>query len=155
MKWTNTLRHFFLFLICFQLMTLGLPTAKNEVLAKPKTSQKLEINPEILPGLAAKVDVVEDEFGTPHIFGKNFKDVFFMQGFLHARDRFFQMDVTRRTVEGSLAELLGVGPNNSILSSDVQLRGLNLKASVTKALSMMQKETRQFLKAYSDGVNAY
>ncbi|MBN8722062.1 MAG: penicillin acylase family protein [Acidobacteria bacterium] len=155
MKWTNTLKHFFLFLICFQLMTLGLPIANNEVLAKPRTSKKLEMNPEILPGLAAKVDVVEDEFGTPHIFGKNFKDVFFMQGFLHARDRFFQMDVTRRTVEGSLAELLGVGPNNSILSSDVQLRGLNLKASVTKALSMMQKETRQFLKAYSDGVNAY
>lgn len=155
MKWTNALKHFFMFLICIQLICIGLPTANNQALAKPKPSQKVEVNPEAISGLAAKVDVVEDEFGIPHLFAKSLDDVYFMQGFLHARDRFFQMDVTRRTVDGTLSEILGPGDNNSNLSSDVQLRGLNLKDAVNKAFPMMQKETRDALKAYTKGVNAY
>src|SRR5437868_5916904 len=72
---------------------------------KPRLSA--EITPQILQGLQGKVEVLQDEFGIPHIFADKTEDLFFMQGFLHARDRFFQMDVTRRTVEGTLAELLG------------------------------------------------
>ncbi|MEW6734302.1 MAG: penicillin acylase family protein, partial [Acidobacteriota bacterium] len=114
-----------------------------------------EITPVQLPDLLAKVDVIEDQFGIPHIFAKRMEDAVFMQGFLHARDRFFQMDVTRRTIEGTSAELLGAGEDNINLNSDIQLRGLGITRASQTAFSMLRPETRRLLKAYTKGVNSY
>jgi penicillin amidase len=127
----------------------------NKLKTKAQETNNIELNPEIIKELAAKVEVTEDKFGIPHIFAKNLKDLYFMQGMLHARDRFFQMDVMRRTIDGTLSEILGAGTNNVNIDSDVQLRAFNLKAAVTTALPMMRKETRDALKAYTNGVNAY
>jgi penicillin G amidase len=110
-----------------------------------------ELQPQTIPGLKAKVELFEDELGVPHIFAKKSSDVFFMQGFLHARDRFFQMDVQRRTAEGTLAELLG----NRSLQGDVQLRAFGLARAAAAALPMLRPETRRILKDYTRGVNAY
>ncbi|KAF0250427.1 MAG: penicillin amidase [bacterium] len=145
---------FLCLLLCFYCLSPSVSQASSKI--RPKTiTNNIELSPEIIKGLVAKVEVVEDKFGIPHIFAKNLKDVYFMQGMLHARDRFFQMDVTRRTVEGSLAELLGAGDNNVNIDSDVQLRAFNLKAAVNATLPMMRKETRDILKSYTKGVNAY
>src|SRR5690242_5344141 len=98
-------------IICIQLLVpfpaIGIgASGKAPVRATPRV-QRFEFTPQMLPGLAGKVEVIQDEFGIPHVFAKKTEDVYFMEGFLHARDRFFQMDVTRRTAEGTVAELLG------------------------------------------------
>lgn len=155
---TNLKRFSTLFLcliLCSCFLSPNLAMASTRIKTKPIDTTNIELNPEAIKGLVAKVEVIEDKLGTPHLFAKNLKDVYFMQGMLHARDRFFQMDVMRRTIDGTLAELLGPGMNDVNIDSDVQLRAFNFKAAVSAALPLMRKETRDILKSYTKGVNAY
>ena len=61
------------------------------------------------------------------------------------------MDVTRRRASGTLAELLG----SSALPSDVQMRTLGLRRAAERSLSVLSRKTRDALRAYADGVNAW
>lgn len=101
------------------------------------------------PGLSAPVTVYEDANGIPTIVGDNERDVAFVQGYLHARDRFFQMDYLRRVPSGTLAELLGPGA----LSSDIELRTLGLRRGAWASYVEMAPDELAWLKAYADGVN--
>ena len=76
-----------------------------------------------VPGLQSPVKVIRDIDGIPHIIGRSEHDVVFVQGYLHAQDRFFQMDASRRQGSGTLAELLGL----PALASDVQFRTFGLR----------------------------
>src|SRR5688572_13721990 len=58
-------------------------------------------------GLRDTVDVIRDRWGVPHIYARNTEDLFVAQGFVHAQDRLWQMDMYRRTYEGKLAEIMG------------------------------------------------
>ncbi|GAI82522.1 unnamed protein product, partial [marine sediment metagenome] len=60
-----------------------------------------------IPGLRDEVTVIRDEWGIPHIYASYEEDLFFAQGYCHAQDRLFQMDMTRRQVRGKLSEVLG------------------------------------------------
>ena len=60
-----------------------------------------------LSGLHAAAQVTRDVYGIAHVKAGNDHDLYFMQGYVHAQDRLFQMDVTRRQASGTLAELLG------------------------------------------------
>ena len=60
-----------------------------------------------LPGLQAGARLLADRNGVTHIEASTSHDLFFLQGWVHARDRLFQMDLTRRQASGTLAELLG------------------------------------------------
>ena len=71
-----------------------------------------------LAGLEAPVDVLRDEWGVPHIYAENSHDLFFAQGYVHAQDRFWQMDFWRHIGAGRLSELFG----ESQLESDRYLR---------------------------------
>ena len=75
----------------------------------------------------------------------------YLQGFTHAQDRLFQMDVTRRQAEGTLGELLGAGA----LPSDVQLRTFGLRRAAERSLPILSQNVRDALGAYADGVNDY
>ena len=79
--------------------------------------------PTELPGLRTPGVVVYDSNGIPHICSGSDRDTYLLQGYVHARDRFFQMDFQRRAFSGTLTELLGPGA----LGSDVQLRTLGLR----------------------------
>jgi len=103
------------------------------------------------PGLSGTVTVYEDQYGIPTIKGDSELDVVFVQGYLHARDRFFQMDRDRKGAAGRAAELLG----EAALSSDVQLRTMGLGRAATKTWSALDAETRGWLQAYANGVNTY
>ncbi|MDJ0944939.1 MAG: penicillin acylase family protein [Kiloniellales bacterium] len=105
----------------------------------------------ILPGLEAPVTVVRDSNGIPHIFAKNDHDVVFMQGWVHAEDRLFQMDLFRRQVAGTTAELLG----KAALPSDVIFRTLGFERAARRSLDAHAPEFKDLLQAYSDGVNAF
>lgn len=58
-------------------------------------------------GLSAEVHVVRDEWGIPHIYGSELGDILFALGYCHAQDRFFEMDMARRSTRGLLSEILG------------------------------------------------
>jgi len=79
-------------------------------------------------GCPALVEVVFDRRGAPHVYSGSGSAVWFAQGYLHARDRFFQMDLTRRKANGRLAELFGEGA----LDNDRKMRILRIAASARR-----------------------
>jgi penicillin G amidase len=102
-------------------------------------------------GLHAPVVVLTDVDGVPHIYAKDEHDALFMQGYLQARDRLFQIDVLRRTASGTLAELVG----QDALASDVELRTIGLRRAAERSLAAYSPSARAGLQAYADGVNAW
>jgi penicillin G amidase len=102
-------------------------------------------------GLERPVKVLRDTFGVPHVFATSEHDAYFMVGYLHAQDRLFQMDSSRRQASGTLAELLGP----SALASDVQLRTIGLRRAAVRSLAAISPQTRAVLEAYAAGVNAW
>jgi penicillin G amidase len=109
----------------------------------------------MLPGLQQPVRVIRDGFGIPHVYALSDHDAFFMNGFLEAQDRFFQMDVSRRQASGTLAELLGPGAGDQVLSTDVFLRTLGLRRAAARSLAAYPEWVVADLRAYADGVNAW
>src|SRR5262245_54069274 len=83
-----------------------------------------------LPGLSAPVTVERDRLGVPTVRGASRADVARATGFVHAQDRYFQMDLTRRRPAGELAEL--VGP--AALDADKEVRIHRLRAIADAAL---------------------
>jgi len=62
-----------------------------------------------LKGLRAPVEVIRDKSGTPHIYASSSHDLFFAQGYVHAQERFWQMDTWRHIGSGRLSEMFGKG----------------------------------------------
>ena len=60
-----------------------------------------------LQGLTSSVEVVRDSFGIPHLSGADVRDLARATGYVHAQDRYFQMELARRVGSGRLAELFG------------------------------------------------
>ena len=89
------------------------------------------------PGLSGTVTVYEDQYGIPTIKGDSELDVAFVQGYFHARDRFFQMDYFRKLASGRLAELVG----DPALPSDIQLRTLGLRRAALASWQAADAET--------------
>ena len=102
-------------------------------------------------GLSDTVVVTEDQYGVPTITGQSESDVAFVQGYIHARDRFFQMDYFRKVAQGRLAELVG----SPALSNDVQLRTLGLGRAALASWQKADAETRGLLQSYANGVNTW
>ncbi|MEN6559405.1 MAG: penicillin acylase family protein [Acidobacteriota bacterium] len=107
--------------------------------------------PARMPGLRAAAEIVRDPGGIAHIRAANEHDLFFLNGYVHAEDRLFQMDVLRRTAGGTLAEL--VGP--AALPQDVQFRTLGLRRAAARSWAAASPRVRAILEAYADGVNAF
>ncbi|MBW2386366.1 MAG: penicillin acylase family protein [Deltaproteobacteria bacterium] len=105
----------------------------------------------VLPGLTAPVSVIYDRDGVPHIRAENDLDLTRVEGYVHARDRFFQMDATRREVSGDLAELLG----DSRLGSDIQNRTIGLRRAAERSAALLSADEAAAMQAYADGVNAW
>jgi penicillin G amidase len=111
-----------------------------------------QINGELhLQGLDGQVDVYRDNMGIPHIYAGDLHDLFFAQGFIHAQDRFWQMDAWRHIGSGTLSEMFG----DSQVSTDTFLRTLGWRQTSQAEWDAMGQESRAILQAYSDGVNAY
>ena len=102
-----------------------------------------------VPAIQGDVTVFTDANGIPTIVGETETDVTFVQGYLHAQDRFFQMDFLRRVASGTLGELVGA-PG---LGSDIQLRTLGLRRAAWATYAALDGPELGWLKAYSDGVN--
>ena len=104
-----------------------------------------------LPGLAAPVEIIRDRWGVPHIYAQNLPDLFFAQGFVHAQDRLFQMDLNRRTAAGRLSELFG----ELSLSTDRTVRTFGFNRLGRTDWENAVPEVKEALTAYVGGVNAF
>lgn len=103
-----------------------------------------------LVGLGAPVTIERDAHGVPTVRAENRVDASRALGFIHAQERFFQMDLVRRKAAGELAELVGAGA----LGLDRAQRIHRFRARATDALQNLPAEDRQLLDAYVEGVNA-
>ena len=112
----------------------------------PQTSDRLS-----LPGLTAPVEVFRDRWGIPHIYASSFEDLCFAQGFTHAQDRMWQMELNRRTAQGRLSELFG----ELALDTDRAVRTFGFNRLGAADWSRMGRELRGGMEAYAAGVNAY
>jgi penicillin amidase len=104
-----------------------------------------------LPGLQGTVEVVRDRFGVPHIYADTPADLFMAQGYVHAQDRFFQMEFSRRIGQGRIAELFGAGA----LNQDKFIRTLGWARVAEEEARTLPADARALLEAYAAGVNAY
>ena len=128
-------------------LALALPaTLAGGSLAAPAPSA-----PVAVAGLEAPASIVRDSLGVPHISARSDHDAYFLVGWLHAQDRLFQMDQTRRQASGTLAELLGP----AALASDVQLRTLGLRRAAEKSLDVLSPGALADIEAYAAGANAW
>ena len=104
-----------------------------------------------IPGLEHTVEVYRDGMGVPSVYASSEHDLLMAQGYLHAQDRFWQMDVSRHIGAGRLAEMFGEGQ----LETDQFLRTLGWGRVAQQEWDTMDADTRRFLEAYAEGVNAY
>ncbi len=120
----------------------------------------------ILSGLHHRVEIYWQAHGIPHVIAADEHDLFLAQGYLHAQERLWQMDMTRRFLTGRVAELFG---NFSVpwreLASRFRGRGsadfdyfmrlIGIRESALASLDLLPEDDRLRLQAYSDGVNRY
>lgn len=104
-----------------------------------------------LKGLDRPVDVYRDRMGIPHIYARTLHDLFFAQGYVHAQDRFWQMDVWRHVGSGTLSEMFGARE----VKTDAFLRTLGWRRTAQAEWDGMGPESRAILTSYTAGVNAY
>lgn len=112
----------------------------------PQTSGKLQ-----LPGLEGPVEVLRDRWGIPHIYAGSRHDLFFAQGFVHAQDRLWQMELNRRTAQGRLSEVLGP----LAFETDRTARTFGFHRLGRAGWAAENPRVRQGIEAYTQGVNAF
>jgi penicillin amidase len=105
-----------------------------------------------ISGLRDSITVIRDRWGVPHIYAKNIDDMFFAQGFVHAQDRLWQMEMYRRTYEGKLAEIMGP----SYLRHDELMRLLKFRGPWDDSeWTSYHPEGRRIFTAFANGVNEF
>ncbi len=135
-----------LIIVAVLIIVISLFLRHQVTLAWPQTDGEIQ-----LTGLQDSVTVIRDQRGIPHIYASNSHDLFMAQGFVHAQDRFWQMEFWRRIGQGRLAELFG----ESQIETDRFLRTLGVTRSAQLAWEASDAETRVALEAYAEGVNVY
>ncbi len=104
-----------------------------------------------LTGLNGPVSVYRDKMGIPHIYATTSHDLFMAQGFIHAQDRFWQMDFWRHIGSGRLSEMFGKGQ----VDTDMFLRTLGWRQVAEQEYALLSPTSKAILDDYSTGVNAY
>jgi penicillin amidase len=102
-------------------------------------------------GVASPVEVLRDRWGVPHIFAGSVEDAIFGQGFVHAQERLWQMDFTRRVVFGRLSEVLG----EPGLAFDRAMRTIGLHRAAEGDARRLAGPLRACVEAYCAGANAW
>jgi penicillin amidase len=110
----------------------------------PQTSGTLQAK-----GLGAPVTVVRDATGIIQITADSPHDLFLAQGYVHAQERMWQMEISRRIGAGRLSELFG----KAEISTDTYIRTLGLRVAAQRDLDAMSPASRALIQAYAEGVN--
>jgi penicillin amidase len=119
-----------------------------------------------LAGLKKNVTVRWDPHGIPHVFAADEPDLFFAQGYLHAQERLWQMEMSRRFLGGRTAEIFGdlklpwkdlsyQFRGRTSVDLDYFVRLLGIRRSAEASLSLVSEPLRLYLDAYCSGINRY
>jgi penicillin amidase len=110
----------------------------------PRTRGRMEV-----AGLREAVTVVRDRFGVAHVDARSMEDAAFAMGVVHAQERLWQLDLTRRVASGRVSEI--AGPDG--LAADRFLRRVGLRRVAGAEAELLDGEARTMLDAYAAGVN--
>jgi penicillin G amidase len=118
-----------------------------------------------LRSLQSVVKVSWDAYAIPHVYAQNERDLFLAQGYLHAQERLWQMELTRRSLCGRMAEIFGDRPipgeisahlrDKTIADIDYFIRLLGMRRAALASLRCLSDVEMSVLEAYSAGVNRY
>ena len=114
------------------------------------TSGEIEI-----AALNAPVRVVRDANAVPYIYAESMPDALRAQGFVAAQDRLFQLEIAKRAATGTLAEVLGAGPDEAILKLDREARVIGFYRVAGRQEAILNEASRMALTSYLEGLNAY
>jgi penicillin amidase len=148
-KWRRRLVIVISFLFILAIIIALIPVVILPALARrsfPKTNGEISLNV-----LQAPVDIYRDQMGIPHIYASNLHDLFAAQGYVHAQERFWQMDFWRHIGSGRLSEMFG----ESQIETDSFLRTLGWRQLAEQEFEALPAASQAILQAYADGVNAY
>jgi penicillin G amidase len=126
--------------------SLKLPLSAVSRSRLPQTEGRIYVR-----GLQSPVTVNRDQWGIPHIHAHDRHDLFFAQGFVHAQDRFWQMEMNRRVASGRLAALLG----EVALDTDRLIRTFGFHRLAEKSWAKTAPHIQADIQAYTAGVNGY
>jgi penicillin amidase len=104
-----------------------------------------------LAGLDADVTVTRDDAGVPQLVADSATDLFAAQGYVHAQDRFWEMDFRRHVTAGRLSELFGPGQ----VATDAFVRTLGWRDVAEQEVEALDETALAYYEAYARGVNAY
>ena len=104
-----------------------------------------------MKGLDGPVQITRDANAVPHIRAESDHDAFFALGLVHAQDRLWQMELSRRAAQGRLSALLG----SRTLEVDLLVKTLGLYGHASRSLAYQTDQTKAALEAYAKGVNAW
>jgi penicillin G amidase len=140
-------------------LLVGVLLTSQEIVAAETVEQLLkrsrtvltQVDGEItLPELRKPAEVLRDYWGVPHIYAHNSHDLFFVQGFVTAQDRLFQLDWWRRIGCGDTAEVLG----ESRLEGDRFARLMLYRGDMQAEWTSYSPDTRDIATAFTQGINA-
>lgn len=139
-----------LFILIGAVLVLGVALAAVRFVLIPRNFPTLEGTVR-LEGLDGPVEVYRDNLGIPHLYASSEHDLLMAQGFVHAQDRFWQMEFQRRIGSGRLSELLG----EATLETDRFIRTVGWHRTAAEEVELLEGQDRELLEAYAAGVNAY
>jgi penicillin G amidase len=132
-----------LVVLAILLSAFGVVTVRRSF---PQTDGNIQLS-----GLDGPVNVYRDGMGIPYIYATTLHDLFMAQGYVHAQDRFWQMDFWRHLGSGRLSEMFG----DTQVETDTFLRTLGWRQVAEQELASYDPESLAILNDYAEGVNAY
>src|SRR4051812_27267956 len=112
----------------------------------PQTSGRLTVK-----GLSKDVTVYRDQWGVPQIYADDADDLMRAQGYVHAQDRFWEMDFRRHVTAGRLSEMFGA----SQVPTDTFIRTLGWRQVAEQEVKLLDPTSKRYYQDYADGVNSY
>jgi penicillin amidase len=104
-----------------------------------------------LDGLSDEVEVLRDKYGINHIYANNQNDLFFMQGYLAAKDRLFQFEIWRRQATGTVSEIFG----EEELDRDIGTRLFKFRGNMKDELNHYHEDGFEIVSSFVSGINKY
>ncbi|GAC1350256.1 MAG: penicillin acylase family protein [Ktedonobacteraceae bacterium] len=104
-----------------------------------------------LRGLHEPIEIITDRYGVPHMYAQNEDDLYFAQGYIHAQERLWQMELNRRTASGRLSEIFG----EIAVATDRFSRRLGMHRAAATEAARLPEHSKRILDAYARGVNSY
>ena len=139
-------------LVAVALLVTAAALSPAVVTASAPRRPRLEVTTETVGRGAERAAIVRDSYGVPSVYARGMPGVWFGAGWAQAEDRLVQLELTRRTVEGTLSEI--AGPSELAQDEDVRTF-FYTPAELAAQERSLPADMRRALQAFADGINGY